>query len=61
MSNDSLHIPTPPVLLNEFSQHIDKEIILKEDFSQELIKKLNSKEIEIILPEEVTVKDKKNK
>ena len=41
--------------------HIDKEIILKEDFSQELIKKLNSKEIEIILPEEVTVKDKKNK
>lgn len=61
MSNDSLHIPTPPVPLNEFSQHIDKEIILKEDFSQELIKKLNSKEIEIILPEEVTVKDKKNK
>ena len=61
MSSDNPYIPNPPVPVDNPHQEIDRELVLKENFSKELLKELNSGNMTFILPDEVTVKEKKKK
>lgn len=59
MFDDNLYIPIPPIPMNDFNQSSNKEILVKEDFSQLKVKKLSSEKVDIILPDEMTIKEKK--
>lgn len=59
MSGNNSYIPIPPVPANDYNKEADKEIILEENISEDLMKRLNSENFNIILPEETKVKDKK--
>ncbi len=57
MSNHVM--PNPPVPATDAHPEADKEILIKENFNDELIKEVNSGSVEIILPDEVAVKERK--
>lgn len=59
MSNDNPYIPNHPAPANDSIKEVDKEIILKENFSDELMRNLNSKKADIILPDEIKIKERK--
>ncbi|HCM89138.1 MULTISPECIES: hypothetical protein [Vagococcus] len=59
MSNDNPYIPNPPTPASDSIKEVDKEIILKEKFSDELMRNLNSKNTDIILPDEIKIKERK--
>lgn len=66
MANDNPYIPNPyipnpPVPVNESEKIVESELILKENFNKESLKALNSGNTEFILPDEVKVKEKKEK
>ncbi len=61
MANDNPYIPNPPVPVNESEKTVESELILKENFNKESLKALNSGNTEFILPDEVKVKEKKEK
>lgn len=59
MSNDNPYIPNHPAPASDSIKDVDKEIILKENFSDELMRNLNSKKADIILPDEIKIKERK--
>lgn len=59
MSNNSHFIPSVPPTNSHLE--IDKKIILKENVTDELLKKMNEGGMKVILPDELSIKEKESK
>ncbi|AQP53643.1 hypothetical protein CBF34_11080 [Vagococcus penaei] len=61
MSDNHGIVPNIPIPTPDSHQDVPKEIILKDNFNQDRLKHLNDGPIGFILPDEIKVKDKKEK